>query len=428
MPTPTPTATPPVLSQIDPDAEVILVRKSCVVGASILPNCFEYMGGFDEEWPPQDHFVDYWINEIRTPTASTPLLVDIGPGQFLGMTVSCLNDTYNGPAKVAGHITFRGSGQRTTKMKGNGGGISLLDNATFFITGDCIKMAFQDMTINAINAGTGPFGGPVIWVGRVTGGSSTWSNIELFSNGPRLWYDECGSGGSVPVHYFFSSKMTMNLKNADREAFRLECGELWVFGSEISVFGTDSMDPAIGDTFFSAIRMTNSAVSVQLFGTLVRAIQGDGDSSLIPGGTVYGVKNDVSAAFHMHGGNMRVSASDTTNAIGIEAGTSGTVHTPDTAFVIEADTGTATRLSGNPANIKSPFLWQSGPFPPQASDETNVILSMDGKDMFVETDCDALGICTSGDESHLMVYDDDCATDGPWRDAMTGRCRGDDGS
>jgi len=76
---------------------------------------------------------------------------------------------------------------------------------------------------------------------------------------------------------------------------------------------------------------------------------------------------------------------------------------------------------------QTPLLWQSGPRPPMSSTEENKIISVDGQDLFVETDCKANGDCSSGDgmEAHLMVYNNSVCTSptNPWLDTATGRCR-----
>jgi hypothetical protein len=43
----------------------------------------------------------------------------------------------------------------------------------------------------------------------------------------------------------------------------------------------------------------------------------------------------------------------------------------------------------------------------------------------VETHCDASGDCDgAGTQTHLMVYNEDCAVDGPWFNTATRACRG----
>lgn len=96
------------------------------------------------------------------------------------------------------------------------------------------------------------------------------------------------------------------------------------------------------------------------------------------------------------------------------------VHMLGTAFVVRARPGgTSQHLTGGlpPGVVQSPFLW-----PP--SEESPVVESAHGSDLFVETDCLVNGACggAGGTEVHLMVYDNSCSANGSWRDVVTGEC------
>lgn len=115
----------------------------------------------------------------------------------------------------------------------------------------------------------------------------------------------------------------------------------------------------------------------------------------------------------MHGGIISISAPNANQVNGIHMwrGTSpgSLAHTPGTAFVLNTGaTTTPVRLRDDSAGngeIQSPFLWQSGANPPHASNKVNVLLSQDGQDVFVETDCDATGNCASGGtQPHTLIY------------------------
>ena len=81
----------------------------------------------------------------------------------------------------------------------------------------------------------------------------------------------------------------------------------------------------------------------------------------------------------------------------------------------------------NGATIQAPFLWQSGSMPPAGTTEATTLWVEDGRDLYVETDCNADGNCAGGTESHLMVSNPTlCISPGdPWLDTVTGRCRND---
>ncbi len=115
----------------------------------------------------------------------------------------------------------------------------------------------------------------------------------------------------------------------------------------------------------------------------------------------------------MHGGiiNITVDADaslksnfDVTSLWGYSSGS--LIHVIDTAFALNVPTTNPIYrvFENSGAKVLSPFQWQSGPLPPVATSEPNVLISDDGQDTFIETDCQADGDCTGGSESHLMVY------------------------
>ena len=100
-------------------------------------------------------------------------------------------------------------------------------------------------------------------------------------------------------------------------------------------------------------------------------------------------------------------------------------NTMGSAFVMNpSGTGVADRLRATDARIDAPLLWQPGPNPPSSAN--GALGSLTGQGLFVETDCDADGGCETGGQAHLMVYDGSCSAEGngPWRNMMTGACRG----
>jgi hypothetical protein len=93
---------------------------------------------------------------------------------------------------------------------------------------------------------------------------------------------------------------------------------------------------------------------------------------------------------------------------------SGHFHTPGTAFQLIPGGG-MTEFSSR-AYIHHSYLWPAAETPPAFADPG-------GSDLFVETDSGS-----ARNEAHLMVRDDSCSgAGGAWRDAMTGKCRCEDG-
>lgn len=75
------------------------------------------------------------------------------------------------------------------------------------------------------------------------------------------------------------------------------------------------------------------------------------------------------------------------------------------------------RVSGGV--VGAPFQWPANIVPPSDNFASDA-----GQDTYVETDCSNNGASSGGTEPHLMIYSAACATEGPWFDSTTGRCRG----
>ena len=157
---------------------------------------------------------------------------------------------------------------------------------------------------------------------------------------------------------------------------------------------------------------------VRLFGSSVRSHPGAGFTQNVDFIGVSLGQSQPGGVFHMHGGIVSVNAGPLgRDAVGIDATDATTfAHTLGTAFITKKGTGGAIRVRGS-GNVQSPLLWQSGTDVPLGG-----ISSQTGKDLFVETDCDASGCSGAGVQPHLMIYSAACGAD-PWFDTVRGACR-----
>jgi len=372
-----------------PGADIVSLKQDC--GAD--PNCFTDSTALTD-----------WLWQTRVPSASDPVLVDIGPG-----TYGSFNCPFAAPRN--GYVTLRGSGRDNTVLKGGLGGISSMKIRS------CKKLVVQDLTIVG-----SPYG--VIWD---AGGSSSWINVDIDATA-AAWYDSNGGGticGSFAgTHYWWSSKLETRGSTSSTPAFRSACGNHWFYGSEILL----KVDKNTGGAFISgsSIDVFGPSSRVQLFGSAVRAlVTADSPAD----GNLTGLWAGNGAKVHMHGGIVSVQnnkSTSTSSVLGAGAGGTGALaHTLDTAFnVSSAGTGQVSRVGGvSGGNVDSPFQWAAGVAPPTDGSGSD-INSITGEDMFVETDCGSTGCQTTGTETHLMIYNETCTTDGPWFDVVVGKCRG----
>jgi hypothetical protein len=101
------------------------------------------------------------------------------------------------------------------------------------------------------------------------------------------------------------------------------------------------------------------------------------------------------------------------NNTGSSTGTAK-AHTLETAFAIKGG-ASKKRLSGT-GSFESPHVWEARTDPPPAGGE------IDGQEMYVETDCNALN-CTNGSDPHLMIYTTNALCTTHWFDLVRRACR-----
>jgi hypothetical protein len=376
----------------EPGYEIVYLLTDCAAAGHGPGECVETLADLNTLiWDPTTGL---------NPTASEPLIVDMGPGKFPG-AIGC--------PVGGGQVTFRGAGRDRTILTGPSSPTFLMAKVTVVVFG-CESLGFHDMRIESSDIG-------IYWV---LAGSSSWTDVDVAATNYG-WYDAlCNGDATDPpagVHYFYGSKV-----EAQQVGFFGNCGETWFYGSELLARPQGAVGTPIG-------LQVSGRADVRVFGSAVRVVTADATSG--SGGLAAGVNvgvgpggYDPGGTFHMHGGIISVDASTISgmNARGlfVHSGLGQpSAHTPDTAFALRPGPGgEAIRLDGT-GTIRSPFLWPAGDAPPLGP-----LGSQTGKDLYVETDCDAVD-CTGGADSHLMIYQESCVgTSGtPWFDVVTGACR-----
>jgi len=395
-----------------------------------------------------------WINDTRKPSAASPLSVDVGLGEFEGK-FSCLTRdvpvVLDSPSNYSGHVTFRGRSRVASVLKRTSA--SALEILTPVLVAGCQDISFENLTIRSQRYG-------IVWL---DGGSSSWTNVNVEA-GPDLfatgWWEASDSGfycdrsAGHAVHHWFGSKITVKAGTAGVATnfplalgYAATCGETWFYGGEITVQGATPEEggPGVANRHQAAVAVAAHG-EFQAFGTLLRSLSGPiasgataafnpalgqaglaavvvGHEFIVPVGPAPG------GHFHLHGGNATADASAAGgNATSLLVLAGGIAHTPGASFVANPGAGaTAYRLKkAEEATAISPMLWQASTEPPSGHHAaTGVMLSDDGADLFVETDCDSDGNCDEGGaEAHLMVMNPArCSDENPWFDVVTGRCR-----
>ena len=392
------------ISPTDTTSDIVNLRQDCSGVNADVKNCATTFA----------ELLD-WVWNTRKPSAASPLLIDVGPGDF--DSFFCNNRT--GTTYDTGFVTVRGSGPNN----------SAIHNTTkrhAVITSNCTNITFQDISIIADIDNSDPTVAGIQWIG---GGTSVWSNVQVktTSTSPVTygWYDVAGVSAidCEGVHYWFGSKISVAAR-AGSFGYKSNCGETWFYGGDIEVY-IDNDTPTSGAAM-SAVQVGDD---VRIFGSTVRAVFDPNTTNVALDISMTGVSVARTGTFHMHGGIINVDASRATSSLdvtGVSAapaptGTTDTnaLHTPMTAFRLSAGgNGNVIRVSGD--SVESPYTWPKSTTPPS-------ITSTTGSDTFVETDCDSSGNCNDSASTekhpHLMIYDASCTTNGTWFDVVTNACR-----
>jgi len=383
-----------------PDAQTVKLLLDCNSAA----NCFESTTALTD-----------WISGTRHPSAAAPLLVEIGPGEFPG-GLTCglggfmLFQFQPLPAKRFDYVTFRGAGPDVTRI---GVHEDVWVGDTWAIGADgCNQLNFE-----ALTADGGTYG--VFWQGT---GSSRWLDVDAF--GQVAWYDFLcpgGSQGPQQKHYVFSSRFES--RGGNQGAYVAECGENWIYGSDIVAVGANL--PAGSSP--AAVVVADQG-DVRVFGSTLR-VDGSGATNLGGGigvkvGFPFNGQAPGGGTLHLHGSivNVSVAGSAGADATGLLMHPNASVpmmaHTAEAAFNLNAGSGGDVRRVSGP-DAESPFQWPAGTDLPRPN-----FSSEDGQDTYIETDCASNGNCNgAGTETHLMIYNEARCTTSKWFDSTTGCCR-----
>lgn len=368
---------------IDQGAAIVKLRTDCSVNGSLEHNCFTNMAALTN-----------WIWNIRNPqpSASAPLLVDIGPGTFSG-GFHCAN---------SGYITLRGSGADKTIIK-SGYPVS---------SKSCTQLEFEDLTLEGDRSSSFSL---VFWEG---GGTSRWSNVNLIMYGYGWVEQSCGS--TPGQHYWFGSRIQAYSSFGSLRNYIAACDVTWFIGSEIV---------SIADTQAGYINsiLATGAGEVHVYGSVVRTLT-EANVVTTPYSSSGGFINSFAPIAATNGGEIHLHASavdamsDEPNQINVlSAESGGMVHANASSYNIRTGAGgSVNRIMVNSGgHIHAPYEWEHIPDIDgnTATVDTN-FASANGADQTVVRDG------TSDGHPHAAVYSAACPPTARWYDQVDKVCRG----
>lgn len=353
---------------LDNDAAIVHLRTSCTENGADVNNCFTDLATLTN-----------WIFNTRSPSpsAQSPLIVQIGPGTFNGQFI-CSDSS---------HITLNGAGMQNTIISAGSYPVAL---------NNCNNMTFRGMTLKA--SGLGVQGG---------GGVTFWHDIELDASGFYAWLDGTGNNScytSTPgKHYWFSSRIIGRGLWGNSSAYQSSCDESWFFGSEIVKYAGNS-----GAHY--AVKSTRKRGETHIYGGVVRVIAED-DASVA---TLVPIRVQDTGLVHVHGTGIDTVAEGANTVQALSASNSSMIHANSSSYSLTTGPGgSITRISRDATStVMAPYQWE-----PQVLNNSN-FASEDGQDSVIEIVCNG-GNCVP----HNLIYMSSCTTNGPWYDTATQGCR-----
>jgi len=371
------------VGQIDDNAQTVTLKLSC----SAENNCFSEISSLND-----------WLAIIRQPNEQSPLLIEVGAGEFSG-TFKCTN---------LSHITIRGSGRTNSTISGNKnfipGGLIF---APGIVLNNCSSLNISNLKIK------GEYGA-VWWEGS---GETSWTDIDLEGAG-RGWYSKAPCDESTTKHSWFNSRLISTPYLSSNVTYTAACGETWLYNSELSAksHSPDSIDWSWG--VMQALWAIGGKTRV-LGGALRTEVTIPPQASIASIGNelLEIVRVDHDAIVHISATAIEFDSTVDTPLYALVTTGNGKLHASNSSYELHHPNSIAHRLDQRGGEIIAPHHWGASTVPP-------TIVSITGKDQFIETDCAAEGCQNPGNETHLMIYNTSCATDGPWFDSTTMRCRG----
>lgn len=342
------------------NAAVVSVRKDCNEGSTQIDNCFEGMSALYD-----------WITITRQPKNDSPLLVNIGPGNFQEVTPG----DFSGQSAVSfGDVTYRGAGRNRT----------IIGSMTIIFDGNA-RVAFEDLTIRETQTSG--------YAVAATSGDSIWTNVLQDGD-----WNELVASGTRNKHYWYASKI--------QGTYHAKYDESWFYGSELS-----SVPIINGTTYNMTTLWVEGTGEVHVYGGNINANKATG--SEIADNTGHGaVFAEKGGKIHIHGTGIDVISTTASDIYAIWADTNATVHANQTAYNLSTQSGGNTwRLfAGNGATISAPYHWGVQTGVPD-------VISIRGADTTIEVH--RTGTLTP------FIYATQCAgtVGGPWLNQFTNACR-----
>lgn len=365
-----------VTAAIDINAPVIKLRSSCSEAGNVLNNCFMDLGTMTS-----------WIWNTRKPSASAPLLVEIGPGTFNG-SYNCSN---------SGYVTLRGSGPNQTKIIGGWGLIT---------SNNCTQLNFEDLTIEGIKGASFT---PVIWQG---GGISRWNNVDLITYGYGWVEQSCGAAPGQ--HYWFGSRILAYGAHNSLRNYVASCDVTWIIGSEItSIYDMPSSAATLNVLYASG--NSDKHGEIHVYGSVIRAISGSNVyTTPESGGNGFStIVAQDSGEIHIHGSAIDALSTGGNQVRVISAESNGMVHANTASYNLKTGTGgTITRVFNSGGHVHAPYSWEPHAEPPFAAAGVS-FTSQEGADTAVVTN-------TADGFPHPLIYTAKCTS--KWFDIVTKAC------
>lgn len=353
-----------------------------------------------------------------------PVAVEVGPGTFDALSMTC-------NATDQGYVTFRGAGRDHTTFVTSG---AVIASPAIYASG-CSRLQFMDLTAYGL----------VIAIHVAEASTVVFDNVDARASMPanslasQAFKATCSGSGQTQATTWTSTRLFTEVhKGLTSRGLHALCGKHEFYGSQIRVqAGSDVR----ANTKVHGVDVLGASTDVELFGSSILVELPPGLSNRVV--QLRGISATTGATVEMHSGIINVSPDglegpgepNSVVPAAIVAQTGAAVRAFGTGYAFghaHAQGGNldVIRLDDNHADppnqgtIEAPFVW------PPGTDAPN-LQSLDGQDLFVETDCCDAQCSTSpcqggapANRAHLMIYNPaHCPASNPWLDAVRKECR-----
>lgn len=269
--------------------------------------------------------LNQWI-AAQAPSATSPVRIDIGPGEFIG-TLECSS---------RGGIAIVGSGRYATTISSN---MSYLEPGIKISR--CTGVSVSHLTVKGGYRAVHLEGTSV----------TTWNDVEVFG-GARGVYSTFGCDPVTTSHTWHNARIVA-IPRGLTIAYDARCGKHTIFGSELIANGAPAQYNSLPNNVVAlkADRQSNS-VSVLAVGSVIRALLSTDNTGAVP---IAAIQADHSAQVSVAGSQIEAVSSVAHDGWALSANSGAIIRVDGSSYVMStSEPAVITRINTNGGTVVAP--------------------------------------------------------------------------